>query len=88
MMSHKEETQVQMAIAERAMPLFRKAGVDVTKLEVFMDVANVHKVCPLRLQELLEADDFNFSHDIGGIYSHFNRQTKKLENFFMPRFAA
>lgn len=43
--------------------------------------------CPLKLQELLDADDFNFAHDFYGIHRHINRRTGKLEDFFLPRFA-
>jgi len=42
----------------------------------------------LRLAELLDADDFNFIHDVDGITSHLNRETGQLENCFLPRFAA
>lgn len=37
---------------------------------------------------LLEADDFNFLHDIGGISRHMNRDTGELTGFFLPRFTA
>lgn len=33
----------------------------------------------------LHADDFNFTHDVCGIARHINRDTGKLENFFVPR---
>lgn len=41
---------------------------------------------PLDLKALLEADDFNFWHDVGGITENLNRTTGKLENHFLPRF--
>lgn len=41
---------------------------------------------PLDLQRLLDADDFNFCHDVLGIRQHINRETGKLENCFVPRF--
>ena len=41
----------------------------------------------LRLNELLEADDFNFSHDICGIQNNIDRTTKTFMNCFVPRFA-
>jgi hypothetical protein len=38
------------------------------KMTLIMDVEAVHNNgCPLRLQELLDADDFNFFHDMLGI---------------------
>lgn len=53
-----------------------------------MDVTAVHaNGCPLRLRELLLADDFNFAHDVFGIRRHLNRATGKLDGGFVPRFA-
>lgn len=40
---------------------------------------------PLDWDRLLEADDFNFMHDLGGISRHINRETGALENHFRPR---
>ena len=54
---------------------------------VRMDIAAVHIVNPLRLEELLNADDFNFFHDVVGIRDNLNRRTGKLENCFIPRFS-
>ena len=57
--------------------------------EVAMDITAVHtNGCPLRLDELLAADNFNFLHDVVGIQRNMNRQTGKLERSFTPRFAA
>ena len=36
---------------------------------------------------MLAADDFNFGHDVFGIYRHLDRTTGKLMNCFVPRFA-
>jgi hypothetical protein len=76
-----------MAIADRALKALTDAGISIDKLDCFMDIRYVDEVCPLRLQELLDADDFNFAHDIFGIYSNFNRETKQLENGFLPIFS-
>lgn len=43
--------------------------------------------CPLKLKKLLEAPDFDFSHDICGIARHMDRDTGKLRDFFNPRCA-
>ena len=40
---------------------------------------------PLDWAKLLAFDDFNFLHDIGGISRHMNRETGRLEGFFVPR---
>lgn len=56
-------------------------------LSLHMDVAATHSNCPLKLKELLSANNFNFAHDVYGIQRHINRETGKLENCFLPRFA-
>ncbi len=80
------DRQLISKIAERAIKTVFYTSY--TGLEVMMDVSAVH--CngnPLNLKELLKADDFNFAHDILGIYKHLNRETGKLENFFRPRYS-
>ncbi len=58
-----------------------------TRTELEMDLTAVHlNICKLRLDELLNADEFNFAHDILGIRRHLNRQTCELERCFIPRF--
>lgn len=53
-----------------------------------MDIMAAHLDCPMKLDELLAADDFNFLHDVFGIRKNLNRKTGKLDNCFVPRFAA
>jgi hypothetical protein len=75
-------------IVERAKRL-DLIGRNYSGLSCTMDVTAAH--CngnPLRLEDLLKADDFNFMHDVCGIARHLNRDTGKLENFFSPRFSA
>jgi len=58
-----------------------------TRVDFEMDITACHKNgCPLDLQRLLDADDFNFAHDVFGIRRHLSRTTGKLENHFLPRF--
>lgn len=73
-------------IAKRARDM-AGAGNEYPHLDAMMDVEHAHKDCPLKLDELLAADDVNFTHDVFGIRRHLNRETKKLENCFVPRFA-
>jgi hypothetical protein len=56
-------------------------------LDWHMDVLAVHATVGLDLQRLLDADDFDFRHDILGIYSELDRETGKLRDHFVPRFA-
>lgn len=84
-----EDRATIVQIAERAVSVYSVYGQDVDQEEVEMDITATHNNgTPLRLSEMLAADDFNLMHDIGGIYKHINRDTGKLEGFFVPRFAA
>jgi hypothetical protein len=77
-------------IAERAdSQIFQPNGVAQSVADTMMDIqATIAQGVPLRLEELLAADAFNFAHDICGIYRHIDRATGKLGGCFSPRFAA
>lgn len=58
------------------------------KLKMGMDIIACHaNGCQLDLKKLLTFEDADFFHDINGISEHINRNTGKLENFFLPRCA-
>ena len=80
----REEHELIMAIVKRAATVVP----DINRLELNMDITAAHaNGCPLKLKELLEAPDFDFSHDVFGIQRHINRNTGKLEDCFLPRYA-
>ena len=79
------ENELMWKIIERAWPEMKRNYK--TKLDLMMDIDTANEDCPLKLEELLKADDMNFYHDIIGIGNNLNRQTKKLENCFLPRYA-
>jgi hypothetical protein len=83
------ERAVILKIAERAeRELYADGKIKQTRMDTPMDIsATIAQGCPLRLDELLAADAFNFAHDVLGIRRHINRQTGQLENCFLPRFA-
>ena len=57
-------------------------------IDFVMDITAVHaNGCPLRLQALLDADEFNFTHDVLGIYRHLDRDTGQLGDCFTPKYA-
>lgn len=65
----------------------KRISVNFTRQDLAMDVSATHaNGNPLRLRELLAADDFNFLHDVGGIVRHIDRNTGTLLNHFRPRF--
>jgi hypothetical protein len=72
-------------IATRARQIYPQLGA----LDLQMDIEATHSNgCPLKLKELLEAENFDFAHDIAGIHNNLNRNTGKLENCFLPRYSA
>ncbi len=84
----RDEARTISKIAGRAFEMFRSVGSKRAFIDIEMDVTATHaNGCRLDLDRMLVADDFNFSHDVGGITRHLNRETGKLEHCFMPRFA-
>lgn len=78
------EKPVVDGIVQRACSIWPEAD----PLEVRMDITACHaNGNPLRLGALLNADDFNFIHDVAGISRHLNRDTGQLMNYFSPRFS-
>ena len=84
----KEEARTIAAIARRAVAMAEKVGFRYEFMDADMDITACHmNGNPLRLIQLLAADDMNFSHDVFGIRRHLNRETGKLEDCFSPRYS-
>lgn len=79
----KEDYLIINEIVKRAKAL----GVQRDTLSLDMDICAAHENSPLRLEDLLKADNSNFLHDIIGIVNHLNRETGELEDCFLPRYA-
>ncbi|MEG1901792.1 MAG: hypothetical protein RR225_05340 [Clostridium sp.] len=81
----REKARLYMKICDRAEKLFYKGN----KVCLLMDIESADKVFDLRLEDLLNADDFNFSHDISGIVNNAVRADYPATDFngFVPRFA-
>lgn len=76
------------SIDERADRIAAKLNVPVIETLV-MDLTACHlNGTPLDLERLLEASEFDFVHDVWGIYTHIDRTTGTLQRCFMPRTAA
>ena len=87
MSTRKFEFHADEAIVSIAKRANRLLGVDV--MDTIMDLEIVHENgCNIDLDGLLKANDGDFGHDVGGIRRHVNRSTGKLENCFVPRYAA
>lgn len=87
--TNREDMKVESQIAQRAVTMARELGIEYDQMAAIMDVDACHNNGnPLKLQELLDADDFNFAHDVFGIRTNINRTTGKLENCFLPRYSS
>lgn len=82
------EFELAEKIADRALALAGAQGVAISKSDMVMDIVATHvNGCSLRLDELLRANEFEFTHDVFGIRRHLDRRTGKLGDCFTPRFA-
>jgi len=81
-----EEFNLIEQIAQRSIRLGVYLPGDTMKALMDVTACNANG-CPLKLADMLEADDSNFVHDAAGIRNHIDRDTGKLLDCFMPRFA-
>ena len=86
-MKNKERFMMYVEIAKRAEEMDLYNGERMTLL---MDLESADNVFNLRLEDLLKADDYNFSHDVLGIMSNINRSEFPAKDFglFVPRYAS
>lgn len=95
----REEIELIHQIAHRAVGLYERLNLlnprdaKFAKFGIAYEIMTVHgEIVPLRLQEMLDADDGNFAHDISGIHRHLDpgkeHDKPRLRDCFIPRFAA
>ena len=78
-----EDFNTILSIADRASKELR-----MDKARTIMDLNACHSNgCPLDLEELSKAKGFSFVHDLAGIANHIDRDTGKLTDCFVPRYA-
>lgn len=82
-MKSKERFMMYVEIAKRAEEMQIYKGERFTLL---MDLEHADNAFNLRLEDLLNADNFNFAHDVVGIVNNINRETKDF-GLFVPRYA-
>lgn len=85
-MKTKEKFMMYVKLAQRAEGMGIYNGERSTLL---MDIESADNAFNLRLEDFLNADDFNFAHDITGIVNNINRNKFPATDFglFVPRFA-
>lgn len=75
-------------IANRACRILAANGEEADQTHEEMNITACHNNgMPLNLQKMLDADEFDFMHDVCGIDRHIDRNTGQLKNCFLPRFA-
>ncbi len=79
----KEEFELIAEIVNRALPRLE----DVKRLDLMMDIEFAHADIPIKLEELATAPEGSFMHDVTGIIQHMDRDTGKLGDCFVPRYA-
>ena len=87
--TNKEDADLAVKIARRAVSMAEEYNIPYDQMTAVMDIDACH--CngnPLKLQELLDADGFNFAHDVFGIRANINRKTGQLQNCFVPRYSS
>ena len=84
-MKTKERFMMYVKIAERAEQMGIYNGERMTLL---IDIESADNAFNLRLEDWLNADNFNFAHDIVGIVNNIDRSKFPAEiHRFLPRFA-
>jgi len=84
----KDENNLIAAIATRFGDFAKQYGIQQNWLDTRMDLEACHcNGCPLDLPRMATARPQDLIHDVMGINANINRDTGKLENCFVPRFA-
>ncbi|MCP1245388.1 hypothetical protein NKW54_05460 [Acetobacter cerevisiae] len=86
------ELRIIKRIGRRAAVLMRRHGSSqnygAIRLSVIISLVVTHSNgCPLDLERMVKADDFNLLHDVDGINRYLNTETGRLTQCFLPRFA-
>lgn len=61
--------------------------INTNRVTAFIDLTKGIEYFDIDVNQLYNADDFNFCHDIIGIQNNINRTTGKFENCFIPRYS-
>ena len=80
----KAESELVFALAKRAVKLLGKGKAVLFEMDIL--ACHTHGCC-LKLADLLKAKDGDFLHDVCGINQHIDRDTGKLQDCFLPRYA-
>ena len=83
-----EDAHLIKKIVQRGVEMSARYAVPIDSLQAAMDITAVHcNGTRLKLWQFYASDNSDFSHDFAGIGIHIDRETGKLKNCFVPRFA-
>ena len=84
-MKNKERFLMYVKIAQRAEGMGIYHG---ERMNLLMDIESADKAFNMRLEDWLNADNFNFAHDVVGIVQNADRSKFPAEfSRFLPRYA-
>lgn len=88
----KKLTREEINICDKIVARAQSFGLyEDNRVTAYLDVQNAAKHFNMRLEEWLNADDFDFLHDVVGIYKAINRIAHPVDfsndPLFVPRFA-
>lgn len=81
------DAKERIVLINKIMDRAEQLGVSFDRMTLYMDLRYVDESIGLRLEDFLNGSDVSFLHDIHGIQKNFNRDTKEMDNFFLPRYA-
>lgn len=83
-----QEHELITKVVFRAVDIAAGQGFNLPAFSCTMDLTAFHlNGCPLDLDSLAKAKPCDLIHDVAGIREHINRETGKLEDCFLPRYA-
>lgn len=81
-----DELNLLHGITQHAVKVARKSGIPLDPMNTLTSLSVVHISTPLRLPDLLEADEDDLMHDVLGIIRHLDPDTGRLGDLFSPRY--
>lgn len=86
--SFEEASKIAEIVSKAREASLRAGGPNLDRLQFCISITACHlNGCPLDLDRMMVADDFNLLHDVCGIDRHISHDDGSLHNF-RPRFAA
>ena len=84
----KADVEIMANICARYETAMASMGYDPgQRIDRMIDLEKAHEACNLDLRGLLDAPLGDFLHDMVGIVRYMDRETGKLTDGFLPRFA-